>query len=168
MIVFLCFIHQRRRRVSSSSESDAHSNVRESANTRESSHKAGPSQESSTRKASLVPSSGLKRKATSATQPPVPKRRRSSDAAAEDDPARKYCLGKLHQLFCSIFLKYPHAAATEDGSKVELKEGELSDEDKTRLEEEAKAFASEVEQCVFDMYCEPDKHNKLSVGPKYK
>jgi hypothetical protein len=71
-------------------------------------------------------------------------------------------------LFCSIFLKYPHAIATEDGSKAELKEGELSDEDMMRLEEEAKAFASEVEQCVFDMYCEPDKHNKLSVGPKYK
>lgn len=56
---------------------------------------------------------------------------------------------------------------TESGGKLELKEG-LSDEDKTRIEEEAKAFTTELEQCVFDMYCEPDKYGKPSVGPKYK
>jgi len=85
-----------------------------------------------------------------------------------EDVARKFCLGKLQQLFCSIFLKYPHTAVTEGGNRLELKEEELSDEDKTRLEEEAKAFAAELEQCVFDMYCEPDKYGKPSVGPKYK
>jgi hypothetical protein len=57
---------------------------------------------------------------------------------------------------------------TETGDRPELKEGELSDEDKTRLEEEAKVFTAELEQCIFDIYSEPDKHGKPSVGPKYK
>ena len=166
----LYFIRQRRtRRVSMSSESDAPApaNVRGSTGPRETSRNAGPSRGSSARKASPATGSNLKRKG-SVTQPPVPKRRKSSDDTPAEDVARKYCLGKLHELFCSIFLRYPHAPVTETGDRPELKEGELSDEDKTRLEEEAKVFTAELEQCIFDIYSEPDKHGKPSVGPKYK
>jgi hypothetical protein len=85
-----------------------------------------------------------------------------------EDLARNYCLRKLQEVFGSIFLRYPHATATEIGGRLELKEGELSDEDKARLEEEAKVFTAEVEQCIFDIYSEPDRHGKPSVGPKYK
>ena len=68
-----------------------------------------------------------------------------------------------------VFFRYPHAEA-DDGSsnRVDLKEEDLTDEDKQRLQNEADTFSSELEQCLFELYAEPDKHGKLGVGPKYK
>lgn len=68
-----------------------------------------------------------------------------------------------------VFLRYPRAE-TDDGSgnKADLKAEDLNDEDKQRLQNEADVFASELEQCLFELYGEPDKHGKQGVGPKYK
>ncbi|EGN96781.1 hypothetical protein SERLA73DRAFT_16037, partial [Serpula lacrymans var. lacrymans S7.3] len=96
------------------------------------------------------------------------------ESSADEDPARKYCLGKLQETFFQIFLKYPHVDASEtsdghnEGTRVEQNTDSLTSEDKTRLEQEAKDFATELEQCVFDIYSEPDKLGKQSAGSKYK
>ncbi|KAI6041284.1 hypothetical protein EDC04DRAFT_1305898 [Pisolithus marmoratus] len=116
-------------------------------------------------------SSQLKRKSTAASQTPAAKRRKSSDGvpSIEEDAARKYCLGKLQEMFLPVFLRYPSADAPDgSGNKIELKPEDLDDAGKERLENEAKIFASELEQSIFDIYAEPDKHGKLGVGPKYK
>lgn len=72
-------------------------------------------------------------------------------------------------MFRPVFLRYPQAEADDgSGNKVGLKAEDLTDEDKQRLQDEADAFASELEQCLFELYGEPDKHGKQGVGPKYK
>ncbi|KAI5999330.1 hypothetical protein F5J12DRAFT_724472 [Pisolithus orientalis] len=138
----------------------------------QSSRKGGnPSHGSSERKMSPASSSQLKRKSTAASQTPAAKRRKSSDgaASAEEDVARKYCLGKLQEMFLPVFLRYPSADSPDgSGNKIELKPEDLDETGKQRLENEAKTFASELEQSIFDIYAEPDKHGKLGVGPKYK
>ncbi|KAF8648455.1 hypothetical protein AX16_006272 [Volvariella volvacea WC 439] len=75
-------------------------------------------------------------------QPPAKKRRGESESRdVDDDPARKYCLGKLEELFKDIFLKYPHiwtTGAEEKAKKDEdhemedaqQKEAKESDENK--------------------------------------
>lgn len=89
--------------------------------------------------------------------------------AADEDPARKYCLGKLQEMFFPIFRRYPHIDAPDgSGSRVELAPENVTQEVEERLENEAKSFAVELEQCVFDIYAEPDKYGKPSVGSKYK
>lgn len=108
----------------------------------------------------------LKRKRITVREP-VPKRKKSeSEALAEEDPTRKYCLGKLAELFSKVFLKYPHLHV--DGVAVEKPQGELTDEDKHKLEEAAKEFSTGLEQCVFDIYSEPDKAGRPHAGAKYK
>lgn len=68
-----------------------------------------------------------------------------------------------------VFLRYPHVEGDDgSGNKVDLKVEDLTDEDKQRLQNEADTFASELEQCLFELYGEPDKHGKQGVGPKYK
>ncbi|KAJ7091389.1 hypothetical protein B0H15DRAFT_835841 [Mycena belliarum] len=112
--------------------------------------------------------SHLKRKAQKA-HPPPPKRKKASDAA--DDPARAFCLGKLEGVFRDIFLRYPHVhAQTEEGgaSVVETKVEELTEEEKVKVEDEAKQFATDLEQCVYDIYSEPDKQGRQAAGGKYK
>lgn len=72
-------------------------------------------------------------------------------------------------MFCPIFLRYPHTDAPDgSGNKVELKREDVTDEVKESLENEAKLFATELEQSMFDIYAEPDKHGKQAPGPKYK
>ncbi|KAJ7116022.1 hypothetical protein C8R44DRAFT_555763, partial [Mycena epipterygia] len=90
---------------------------------------------------------------------------------ANDDPARAFCLGKLEGVFRDIFLRYPHVRAenTEEGaSVVEKKLEDLTEEEKAKVEEEAKQFATDLEQCVYDIYSEPDKQGKPSAGGRYK
>ncbi|KAJ6591535.1 hypothetical protein DFH09DRAFT_1273453 [Mycena vulgaris] len=112
--------------------------------------------------------SHLKRKAHKAHAPP-PKRKKASEAT--EDPARVFCLGKLEGVFHDIFLRYPHVR-TEDAdggtSVVEMKAEDLSEEEKAKVEEEAKQFATDLEQCVYDIYSEPDKQGRPSAGGKYK
>jgi hypothetical protein len=112
----------------------------------------------------------LKRKAQKA-HPPPPKRKKAADSDATEDPARAFCLGKLEGVFHDIFLRYPHVRTeTTDGgpSVVEKKAEDLSEEEKAKVEEEAKQFATDLEQCVYDIYSEPDKQGRPSAGGKYK
>lgn len=72
-------------------------------------------------------------------------------------------------MFRPVFFRYPHADAGDgSGNKVELSAEDLTEEDNQLLQNEADVFASELEQCLFELYGEPDKHGKLGVGPKYK
>ncbi|KAJ6493533.1 hypothetical protein C8R47DRAFT_409491 [Mycena vitilis] len=110
----------------------------------------------------------LKRKAHKAHAPP-PKRKKEASEDASDDPARAFCLGKLESVFRDIFLRYPHVRQDASGGlPVEKKPEELTEEEKAKVEDEAKQFATDLEQCVYDIYCEPDKHGKPSAGGKYK
>ncbi|KAJ7155369.1 hypothetical protein C8R43DRAFT_1065913 [Mycena crocata] len=107
----------------------------------------------------------LKRKAPKANPPPSKRKRAVSDAG--DDPARAFCLGKLEAVFRDIFLRYPHVR-TENAEVVEKKAEDLTEDEKAKVEEEAKQFATDLEQCVYDIYAEPDKQGKPSAGGKYK
>ena len=138
--------------------------------------------------ASPQPSGALKRKQSiSAAGAGAGKRKRteslSTTMAAADDPARKYCLGKFSEMFTGIFLRYPYVRQKGEAREgegegkgevpqelelVERKTEELSEEDKTQAKERATAFATEVEQAVFDTYAEADKFGKNGVGAKYK
>ena len=148
---------RRARRLSFSSESGAESSAAEN-NGR------------SRKVASPVAGNGqLKRKAQKPHPPPA--KRKKEVPEANDDPARAFCLGKLEIVFRDIFLRYPNVLRTEsvDGepSAVEKTE-ELTEAEKAKVEEEAKQFATELEQCVYDIYSEPDKQGKPSAGGKYK
>lgn len=68
-----------------------------------------------------------------------------------------------------VSLRYPRQEVDDgSGNKVALKAEDLTDEDKQRLQNEADTFAADLEQCLFELYGEPDKHGKQGVGPKYK
>jgi hypothetical protein len=131
----------------------------------------------------------LKRKqstsvAATAAAPSAAKRKRAeSTASATEDAARKYCLGKYTEMFTGIFMQYPYVqqedhaqaeAENGEGEKehkkvmLERKPEELTEEEKAKVREGAKAFAAEVEQAVFDVYAEPDKYGKPSASTKYK
>ncbi|THU87989.1 hypothetical protein K435DRAFT_782257 [Dendrothele bispora CBS 962.96] len=102
--------------------------------------------------------------------PPAKKPKNSSPVSNDpsDDPTRKYCLGKLEEVFRGIYLRYPHVHSPEDSTPTEKKPEELSEEEKNVVLEDAKRFTNELEQCVFEIYSEPDKSGKSSAGPKYK
>ncbi|KAH9479373.1 Transcription factor bye1 [Psilocybe cubensis] len=152
-----------------------------------------------TRKVSASPvtsvqHSTLKRKAAPHSNPvqasPAHKRKRSTEShghgsTAADDPARKYCLGKLEELFKDVFLRYPHirtqsesSAAgqpmdvTEDSNetaKLVPKDPELlTEEEKETVLNRARQFANELESSVFEIYAEPDKNGNPHAGGKYK
>lgn len=139
-----------------------------------------------TAKAVSPPPSGVKRKQSlNAPGAGTVKRKRaessSTTMSAVEDAARKYCLGKLSEMFAGIFLRYPHVQQKSEVREgegegevpkemelVEHKTGELSDEEKTQAKERAAAYAAEVEHAVFETYAEPDKYGKLGAGTKYK
>ena len=114
--------------------------------------------------------SNLKRKPLTTPAPP-PKRKKATESSAKDDPTRKYCLDKLQDVFDQIFLKYPFVDVQGgDGevSKIEKKTEELTEEDRTLLKDEGTKFAIELEQCMYDIYSEPDKQGRPSASGKYK
>ena len=127
--------------------------------------------------ASATQDSHLKRKAAdfSESSPPS-KKKKSSDAV--DDPARKYCLGKLEELFRDVFLRYPHARSETTDEDMDLNDSksniipkkieELSEKEMEALINEAKQFARDLEGCVYDIYSEPDKQGNVHAGGKYK
>ena len=123
---------------------------------------------------------GIAEKETSAP----PSKHKKSDAGgggATADPVRKYCLGKLEDVFKEVFLRYPYTRATvgqsevgdvklEDQDQAPSSEEivmkgleELTEEEKESLIEDSKNFAAELERCVFDNYSEGDV-----AGAKYK
>ena len=131
----------------------------------------------SRRKKSPAPHSGrLKRKTHESSHTPPPKRKKPAESSATDDPTRKYCLGKLEELFRDIFLRYPHLHTESiDGGDNKVHErvvrkgqGDLTEEEKALLVDKSKQFATDLESCIYEIYAEPDKQGKLSAGPKYK
>lgn len=165
----LSFFQRQTRRLSISSESGSAISDDDAERTRGA--RAKPS-------ASPAPLHRLKRKNEHVSHTPPTKRPKPSDANPTDDPTRKYCLGKLEELFRDVFLKYPHVRIQNEGSDigdqppersiVEKPLGELTEEERANLLDESKEFAVELEKCVFDIYSEPDKQGNPSAGSNYK
>lgn len=168
---YLRFLKRRARRLAiseSDSEGPDHPGGRSGRLRRKSSGSPGPS--------------NLKRKSKVTAAHPPPSKRKKSESTPTDDPTRKYCLGKLEEVFCQIFIRYPHIKDDDDkiddnamegdgngeGMTVEKKSEDLTDEEKAKLEDKAKKFAIELEQCVYDIYSDHDKQGKATAGPKYK
>ena len=163
----LIYLFQRRaRQFSSEPDSDS---ANESGRRRLSRVKGSPSS----------PTHGhLKRKATNvAESSPPSKKKKSSDAV--DDPARKYCLGKLEELFRDVFLRYPHVRYETTDEDMDVNDGkeskiipkkieELSEKEMEALVNEANQFARDLESCIYDIYSEPDKQGNVHAGGKYK
>ncbi|KAF5350240.1 hypothetical protein D9758_007833 [Tetrapyrgos nigripes] len=99
--------------------------------------------------------------------PPLKKSKGSKGSNPLDDPTRKYCLGKLEEVFRDIYLKYPHVRSEAD-TLAEKKPEELSEEERNAVLEAAKKFADDLELCVFEIHSEPDKSGEQHAGPKYK
>ena len=112
-------------------------------------------------------SSATKRRQSSTTEPPS----KRAKAASGEDPARHYCLTKLEELFCPIFLRHPFLEGEQDNSNAlepSKKQEDLTDEEKEKLEMTAKRFAADLERCIFELYADADKNGKRAVGSKYK
>ena len=131
--------------------------------------------------------SKLKRKQSSAEGDPPTKKSKTS-GGPNDDPTRKYCLGKLEEIFSNIFLTFPYFPP-EGSVKIEGRDAdglgpnvtrsasdkgftktmtELTDEEKAQLEEKARAYATQVEVAVFEAHAEFDKAGSPSAAGKYK
>ncbi len=94
---------------------------------------------------------------------------------AEDDPTRKYCLGKLKDVVAPIFLQHSVKAEehTENDSEnvAEPREDEVPTDEvelTKQADEKATQFVEELEACVFEAFSELDKKGNKFAGPKYK
>ena len=56
----------------------------------------------------------------------------------------------------------------DEAPEPSKKEEDLTEEEQEILSTNGKKYASDLEQCVFELYAEPDKHGKPSAGGKYK
>lgn len=132
-------------------------------------------------------SSKLKRKQSVAEGNPPAKKSKTS-GGPNDDPTRKYCLGKLQGIFSNIFLAFPYfppeaSIKIEDDDVDRSKPNatrlisdewftktttELTEEEKEQFEEKAKAYASQVEVAVFEAHAELDKAGIPCAAGKYK
>ncbi|OJT02887.1 hypothetical protein TRAPUB_6557 [Trametes pubescens] len=115
-----------------------------------------------------------KRKQSASSQPQPPSKRPRSESTSGDDAIRKYCLGKLHELFCQIFTRYPFLPSAEgeherSGELVpDKKPEELTLEEKEQLETKARQAGTDLEQSIYELYAEPDKQGKQVAAGKYK
>lgn len=109
-----------------------------------------------------------KRKSTASA--PSAKRKKSSTepSSAAKDAARKFCLGKLEQLFVPIFTRYPYLPVDGGDEPTPREVDSLTDEDKQTVEQNGKTYAHDVEAAMFDFYAEPDKSGKPTVAGRYK
>ncbi|KAJ3003564.1 hypothetical protein NUW54_g5232 [Trametes sanguinea] len=119
------------------------------------------------------PSVQSKRKKSMSTQPQPAAKRPRSESTAGDDAVRKYCLGKLQELFCQIFTRYPFLNPPAEGEEPgelhpDKKPEELAPEEKEQLEARAKQFGADLEQCIYELYSELDKQGKHVAAGKYK
>ncbi|KAJ2918693.1 hypothetical protein MD484_g1784, partial [Candolleomyces efflorescens] len=118
----------------------------------------------------------VKRKASTSEARTPAKRKRADTLTAADDPTRRYCLGKLEEMFRDIFFRHPHVRnVTGNGEGDDLPAqlvpkalDEMAESEKEALLEESKKFAAELEQCMFDGYAEHDKAGNLAPGASYK
>ncbi|KZS94341.1 hypothetical protein SISNIDRAFT_484570 [Sistotremastrum niveocremeum HHB9708] len=107
----------------------------------------------------------LKRKAPDPVGSSKRKKSESGSSKPSDDPLRKYCLGKLHGILHPIFEKYHEA----DSEGSEQNDTSANDDEKTnRIGAAAGRFVEELEQCLFDIYSEPDKNGKKAASGKYR
>lgn len=74
-----------------------------------------------------------------------------------------------------MFFRYPHVRRTEkfeEGGEVQSIEPkkleEMTEEEKEALMNECKQFCTQLEQCIFDIYSEPDKNGAPHAAGKYK
>ena len=81
----------------------------------------------------------------------------------------------MQELFRQIFTRYPFLAQHDEGDEAgerglqpDKKPEELTLEEKEQLEAKANQFGIELENCVYELYSEPDKSGKPVVGGKYK
>jgi hypothetical protein len=169
-----CAQRPRGRPISSESDSDIEEDTKRKSSKKHVRRESVTSTSTRTRtiSASPGPSGPLKRRQSSVSQHPYPKRKRSeSDASnAGADAARKYCLTKLHDLFRDIFLRYPILSESSEAERIaiEKKPEDLAVEEKEQLKTKAGQFATDVEECMFELYAEPDPKGKRTVGTKYK
>ncbi|KAI0084453.1 transcription factor S-II, central domain-containing protein [Irpex rosettiformis] len=118
-------------------------------------------------------SPAMKRRKSTVSHEPASKRKRSESLATPGggaDAARKYCSTKLQDIFVDIFLNYPVLQEPAEDELIVMKKREdLTPEEKQTLEEKGRRFATELEECVFNTYSEPDtKTGHPVVGMKYK
>ncbi|KAJ3881634.1 hypothetical protein F5051DRAFT_95417 [Lentinula edodes] len=114
-------------------------------------------------------SPSLKRIAKRTVDGPPTKKAKTSNVV--DDPTRKYCLGKLEDVFRDIFLRYPHIRRENEDDIAEVTEKQtedLTEEDRNNVLESSKQFADDLEKCVFEIYSEPDKHGNQTAAARYK
>ncbi|KAK2463520.1 hypothetical protein APHAL10511_004271 [Amanita phalloides] len=128
-------------------------------------------------RASASPPPSLKRKSASVsmTQAPPSKKKKASSVTATDDPTRRYCLGKLEEILRDVFLRYPHVPVLNEvegeqqvAKRVEKNPETITDEEKAQVLEQAGRFATELEECAYDIYSEPDKQGEAHAGGRYK
>lgn len=84
-------------------------------------------------------------------------------------------MGKLQEIFCHIFLKYPYfrdeSQADQEldlDSHFTKNTDDLTEEEKTLLEDKAKEYATQVEIAMFETHSEYDKSGKQAALSKYK
>jgi hypothetical protein len=132
-------------------------------------------------------SSRLKRKQSVAEGNPPAKKSKPS-GGPDDDPTRKYCLGKLQEIFSNIFLTFPYfppgeSVKIEDedvnhpetnvtrfvlGGGFTKTTVDLTEEEKAQLKERAGVYAAKVEAAVFEAHAELDRAGIPSASGKYK
>lgn len=133
-----------------------------------------------------TPSRLKRRQSVTEGNPPAKKSKPSE--GPNDDPTRKYCLGKLQEIFSNIFVTFPYfppegpVKIEDEGDngpepnapRLVLDKGftktiaELTEEEKVQLEERASAYATRVEAAVFEAHAELDKAGNPSASGKYK
>ncbi|KAI0372702.1 hypothetical protein BV20DRAFT_39896 [Pilatotrama ljubarskyi] len=157
----------------SDDESDSGASTRGKTPKRTQTGGAPPKEPPPRKQSSPSLSTQQKRKKSISTQPQPPAKRPRSESTAGDDAIRKYCLGKLQELFCQIFVQNPFLQRPSDGdADGELyphpDPAKLTPEEREQLEARAKQYGTDLEQCIYELYSEPDKHGKQVAAGKYK
>jgi hypothetical protein len=85
------------------------------------------------------------------------------------DPTRKYCLGKLREVLLPIFVQFANISQVSDGERSEdALTTEFDEERKKMAEEQGGVYVQDLEQCLFEIFGEPDKYGHKTAGGKYK
>lgn len=85
------------------------------------------------------------------------------------DPTRKYCLGKLREVLLPIFVQFANIPQASDGERQEeTTTTELDEGYKNKVEEQGVVYVQDLEQCLFEIYGEPDKDGHKTAAGKYK
>ncbi|KAL1733912.1 hypothetical protein EV714DRAFT_203389 [Schizophyllum commune] len=103
-----------------------------------------------------------KRKPTSSKPPPSKRKKiqpaRGTSTSIDDDPFRKFTLGKFTSIFIDIFLRFPRI------DDVEKAPGSLTPEETEDVRADAARYAEELEREMSTLYVEEDGR----AGARYK